>query len=251
MVHASRYHEFLEDAFLHWLDHNDLPYGTLRGLGVDLVIGTATIRYRTPGRLGDRLVVTSHAARSTTSTLIIDFTIDRDDGTSIAAASVTYVALRAGTPAPLPAELAVYGEGALTAKALLARLHDAQAVFYGGGSSEPLEALLHPDVSWHVPGRSPLAGDYQGRAAVIAYMAHRSDLADRSFRMHAHELLVGPSHFAALTRGTAVIAGTSLEWETVGLYRSEDGQVRECFLIPFDLEAFDRVWSMAQGVVRD
>jgi hypothetical protein len=30
MVHAGRYQELLEDAFLHWLAGRGLPYGTLR-----------------------------------------------------------------------------------------------------------------------------------------------------------------------------------------------------------------------------
>lgn len=212
-------------------------------MDLDLVIGTAAIQHRVPGRLGDQLRVTSHAASSTRSTVTVDFTVAREDGAVIAEAAITYIAVQADKSARLPVELAAPKDGRLTPPLLLSRLHEAQALVYAGGSAAPLEEVLHPEVSWHVPGTSPIAGDYVGRRAVIAYMARRSDLADRSFRMHSDELLVGPSHFAALTRGTAVIDGTANEWHTIGLYRSEDDLIIEGTLIPFDQASFDRIWS--------
>jgi SnoaL-like protein len=130
---------------------------------------------------------------------------------------------------------------------ILRRLHSAQSQLYAGGPARALEAVLHPDVSWHVPGRNAIAGHHHGRGAVLSYMTRRRDLADRSFRMKARELLIGPSHFAALSDGTAIIGGVRHEWSTVGLYRAENGQIRECFLIPFDQEAFDRAWSPGSG----
>jgi uncharacterized protein len=130
------------------------------------------------------------------------------------------------------------------ARALLARWHAAQGDFYAGGSSAALSELLHPEVAWHVPGHSPIAGDYHGVNEVLAYMARRRDLADHTFRMHARELLVGDvDRIASVTDGTATIRGEQRSWSTVGLYRLEDGHIRECLLIPFDQEAFDRVWT--------
>ena len=49
------------------------------------------------------------------------------------------------------------------AAALLARLHDAQNRFYGGGDDSALRELLAPDVTWTVPGRNAIAGAYRGR----------------------------------------------------------------------------------------
>jgi YbgC/YbaW family acyl-CoA thioester hydrolase len=213
MVHASRYQDFLEDAFLHWLEAIGLPYRSVMATGLHLAIGTTTIQYRQPAHLGDRLSVTTRGAQSTTSTVTVEFTVVRDDGVLIAEAAITYIAVRASKSVPLPPELSLPGGEDLTPPELLAHLHDAQARFYAGESATQLEAILHPDVSWHVPGTSPIAGEYIGRRAVIAYMARRRDLAARSFRMHRSEVLIGPSHFAA------------------------------CFLLPFDQEAFDRVWS--------
>jgi YbgC/YbaW family acyl-CoA thioester hydrolase len=104
MVHASRYHDFLEDAFLQWLKDNGMPYASLRERGLDLVMGTTTIRYLLPGRLGDNLEVRARPAGSTTSTVTVGFTIARDSSV-LAEGATTYIAVRAGRSAPLPDEL--------------------------------------------------------------------------------------------------------------------------------------------------
>ena len=46
-----------------------------------------------------------------------------------------------------------------TAKALVARLHDAQNAMYAGGDLAPVRALLTEDSEWLVPGRNASAGD--------------------------------------------------------------------------------------------
>jgi hypothetical protein len=61
---------------------------------------------------------------------------------------------------------------------------------------DELRALLAPDIVWHVPGS-----------------ARRRDLADRTFRMHPGELLVG-----------------------------DDDHVAACWLLPLDAAEFDRIW---------
>ena len=128
--------------------------------------------------------------------------------------------------------------------ALLDRLHEAQNAFYGGGSGAPLEDLLGCTVVWTVPGASPIAGTYRGVDAVFGYFRRRRDLADRTFLMHRRDVLVGEGRrIAALTDGSAMIAGVEHRWSTVGLYDVTEWQVRACWLLPLDQAAFDAIWS--------
>jgi ketosteroid isomerase-like protein len=130
------------------------------------------------------------------------------------------------------------------AQRVLARLHEAQGAFYAGGTPEPLRSVLTEDIAWVVPGGNAIAGTYHGLDAVMAYFARRRDLADRSFRMHPGELLVGDGdHVAALTDGTATIAGVEHRWSTVGLYRLRGDRVAACWLLPLDPAAFDAIWA--------
>lgn len=128
---------------------------------------------------------------------------------------------------------------------ILDQLHAAQNAFYAGGDEGPLRAILHPDVSWHIPGRNAIAGEYHGIDAVLAYMTSRRQLVSATLRLHPVELLVGDGdHIAHLTDGTAVINGTEHRWSTVGLYRVRDGLIAACRLLPFDGDEFDRIWQV-------
>jgi ketosteroid isomerase-like protein len=133
------------------------------------------------------------------------------------------------------------------AERVLGALHAAQAAFYAGeGGEAALRELLTEDVRWHVPGRSAIAGTHEGIDAVLAYFARRRKLAARSFRMHPGDLLVGDGdHVAALTDGTATIAGEEHHWSTVGLYRVEASRIAEVLLLPLDMDQFDRIWTTA------
>jgi acyl-CoA thioester hydrolase len=244
MVYAGRYHEFCEDAFLDWLGHSGLPYAGLRALpaGVDLVISEARYSYRRPARLDDELLVAVTAERTSESALTARFEIRRGDDL-LATALITYVAVRGGRRSPLPPELRdMVPAAAPDPGQLLEALHNAQAALYGDGDDAGVRRLLDPEIVWRIPGHNQIAGTYRGVEEVIAYMLRRRELANATFRMRRLEVMAGPSHFAALTDGTAERHGVTYRWSTIGLYRARDGRILECSLIPLDPEAFDAAW---------
>lgn len=103
MVHAARYYEFFEDAFLDWLDARG-GYPALRADGADLVIAASGCEYRRPARLDDVLSVETGPRRIGTTSLGMVFTITC--GTElVAVGTATYVCVRDGAPAPLPGML--------------------------------------------------------------------------------------------------------------------------------------------------
>jgi ketosteroid isomerase-like protein len=46
-----------------------------------------------------------------------------------------------------------------------------------------VRALLAEGVTWRVPGRGPLSGDYHGREHVLALLAKRRQLSSDTFRI--------------------------------------------------------------------
>lgn len=127
---------------------------------------------------------------------------------------------------------------------LLARLQDAQNHFYAGGDAGAVAAVLTPDITWSVPGHSPIAGTYSGVDSVLRYFARRRDIANSTFRMHRLDVLTGSGdRIAALTDGTATIAGRERSWSTVGLYQIRGRLVAACWLLPLDPAEFDAIWS--------
>jgi ketosteroid isomerase-like protein len=131
------------------------------------------------------------------------------------------------------------------AKAVVDDFLARQRAMYAGGDAAPVEDLLADDVVWHVPGTSPIAGDYRGRAAVIGYFRRRRELAGGAIAItkvaeaHHDEALV------QLADGRAVIAGREVSWRTAGVYRVAGGRIAEAWLVPLDQEGFDRAWTTA------
>jgi ketosteroid isomerase-like protein len=131
-----------------------------------------------------------------------------------------------------------------TAADTLRRLHAAQGEFYAGGGADALYDVLARDIEWHVPGHSPIAGDYTGVGEVMDYFARRRDRAAGTFRMEPGDVLTGVGdRVAVLTDGVAVLGGREERWSTVGLYRLREDRITGCWLLPLDPAAFDRIWS--------
>ncbi|MCF6475260.1 acyl-CoA thioesterase [Nonomuraea sp. MG754425] len=104
MMHATRYYEYFEDAFLDWLGARG-GYERLRREGADLVVKVSGCEHHAPARLGDVLAVRSAPARIGSTSITMTFTMRRGEEL-VAVGTVTYVCVRDGRPSPLPAMLA-------------------------------------------------------------------------------------------------------------------------------------------------
>jgi ketosteroid isomerase-like protein len=123
------------------------------------------------------------------------------------------------------------------------RFHAEQARLYAGGAVDGVRDVLRDDVVWHVPGASAIAGEHRGIDAVLAYLERRRDMTDATFRVTVHGAALIAGRVVQLAGGRAVRDGLEVTWETVGVFRVAEGRIAECWLIPFDQAAFDRIWS--------
>ena len=105
-MHASRYYEYFEDAFLDWLDTCAGGYARLRASGTDLVIAASACEHRRGPALGDQIEIEARPSRAGRTSLTMSFTI-RLDGEILGNGRTTYVAVREGTPTALPDALRV------------------------------------------------------------------------------------------------------------------------------------------------
>jgi ketosteroid isomerase-like protein len=125
------------------------------------------------------------------------------------------------------------------------RFFSLQREMYTGGPLEPLEALLAEDVVWHVPGRSAIAGHHTGRPAVLEYFRRRRALTGATLEITDHGGIERGDTVVRLADGRATIGGRDVAWRTAGIYRVQDGRLREAWLVPLDLERFEHAWSSA------
>jgi ketosteroid isomerase-like protein len=123
------------------------------------------------------------------------------------------------------------------------RFHEEQRRAYAWGEMDGVAELLCDDVVWHVPGESVIAGEHRGRRAVLDYFARRRGLTNATFRITVHGAALIDGRVVQLAGGRAVRDGREVTWETVGVFAVRDGRIAECWLVPFDQRAFDRIWS--------
>jgi 2'-5' RNA ligase len=121
--------------------------------------------------------------------------------------------------------------------------HESQRHAYAGGDLDLLRTKLTDDVVWHVPGRSRISGEHRGVDAVLSYFDARRTMTDRTFQVTVHGLSLIDDRVVQLASGRAARDGRELAWETVGVFRVNGDRIAECWLVPFDLYAFDQIWQ--------
>ena len=124
-----------------------------------------------------------------------------------------------------------------------------QSAMYRGGDAGAVRELLAPDVVWHVPGVSAIAGDHRGRDAVMDYFERRRAIAGGAMAIVAGERLVSGDVVIQLADGEVERDGERLRWRTAGVYRLDGERVAEAWLIPLELAEFEAVWKeLARGL---
>jgi uncharacterized protein len=133
---------------------------------------------------------------------------------------------------------------------LIREFHECQNRFYAGGNQAPVRAMLAEDVIWHVPGDSAIAGEHRGRDAVLRHFANRRELARATFRIDVRGVLADDERAVILAAGEVQRGGESFAWGTVGIFRLAGGEIAECWVVPYDQSAFDRIWRGAGSTAR-
>jgi ketosteroid isomerase-like protein len=115
---------------------------------------------------------------------------------------------------------------------------------FGSGDLGALQSqFLAGDVVWHVPGRGPLAGDYQGIAEVIALFGKISELSGGTARFTLHDVLANGNHMISLATITAERAGKQYQDKLVHVMQVHDGKATEVWTYAADPFAAEEFWS--------
>ena len=124
--------------------------------------------------------------------------------------------------------------------AIMQRAYDA----FNSADVDTLTEIFDESVVWHLPGRSLMADDYQGREATLAYFGQLGQKTEGTFRAQL-ERLVGDDddRVVGIQRSTADRNGKHLDVADCIVFQLKDGGVtdgREHFE---DLYAWDEFWS--------
>jgi ketosteroid isomerase-like protein len=84
------------------------------------------------------------------------------------------------------------------------------------------------DIRFHVLGRGPLAGDFDGSAAVLEWLGRLAEATGGTYRAEAlHDVLANDERAVALYTARAERNGRAYQDETVLVMRIQDGKIAE------------------------
>jgi ketosteroid isomerase-like protein len=122
---------------------------------------------------------------------------------------------------------------------LLRQAYDA----LGAGDLATLFSLLSDDVTAHVPGTSPVAGEYRGKEAVGGYVAKLGELSGGTLRFEPHDVTASEAHGVGLVRDLAERGDKALAMNNVHVWHVAGGRLTEIWIYPGDVYAWDEFWS--------
>ena len=114
---------------------------------------------------------------------------------------------------------------------------------FGRGDIATVLGILDPDIHWHIPGRSPLSGDYTGHDEVIAFFTKTQELAGGTFSIEIDDMLPGPKRVVALCTVSAQRNGRQWSTPEVHVWRVAGGRAVEFREYQGDQHAEDEFWS--------
>jgi uncharacterized protein len=115
---------------------------------------------------------------------------------------------------------------------------------FNTGDLDTLTEIFDEGAVWHLPGRSSMANDYQGREATLAYFGQLAQKTGGTFRAELERLLADDDdRVVGIQRSTADRDGKHLDVGDCIVFELKDGRItdgREHF---HDLYVWDEFWS--------
>lgn len=113
-----------------------------------------------------------------------------------------------------------------------------------GNATLDAEAVLDAASVLHFPGRSGLAGQYQGRQAVVALLQRLAELTAGTIEFAPQRVAAASGEAVVLiSRLRACRLGKRLDVETVHVVAKRGGTVRELWLFHPDQSRVDEFWN--------
>ena len=117
---------------------------------------------------------------------------------------------------------------------------------FARGDMATLRELFDPEIVWHFPGRSVLAGDHRGPDAVLGFLATTMELTAGRFRVEVHDVVADDRHAVGLHLATGERAGRSLEDREVLVVHVRDGKVVAAWQYLENQDTYDECFSWTQ-----
>jgi uncharacterized protein len=114
---------------------------------------------------------------------------------------------------------------------------------FAQGNAAAVFAAFDPAITWHVPGHSPLSGDYKGHDQIGGFFQRTMELSAGAFSIDVHKVLGEEDLVVVLATVNAQRNGVSASFPEVHVWRIKNGKAIEFREYQGDEDREDRFWS--------
>jgi uncharacterized protein len=120
---------------------------------------------------------------------------------------------------------------------------EAIAAFQRGDLDALQNTYFADDIRYHVSGRSPVSGTYEGAAQVIGLFVRLFELTGGTLTIDLHDAVGNDEHAVALLTVRAEREGKRLDDNQVLITHMRDGKATETWIQASDQYAADEFWA--------
>jgi ketosteroid isomerase-like protein len=116
-------------------------------------------------------------------------------------------------------------------------------VAFGRGDLDAARTCFAHEAVWHLPGRSPIAGDHQGVDAIMRLLGKLKADSGGTFKPELTDVVANDRHAVALQHATGTRGTKRLDVTVCQLMRIQDDKILEVRSHYSDQYALDDFWS--------
>ncbi len=113
---------------------------------------------------------------------------------------------------------------------------------FGRGDMEALFSKFSDDITFHVPGQTPLSGDHKGKEQLAAFFQQVGERSAGTVRLDVHDVVGNDEHVLGLANISGQPKGQPLSYPVVHVWHVRGGKVVEMWEHP-EQAGFDAFWS--------
>lgn len=114
---------------------------------------------------------------------------------------------------------------------------------FARGDYESLREIMAPDIVWHEPGRSPIAGDHKGPDGVLALFAQLRERSGGTFEVEIVDTVADPERVVVFQRERAERSGDMIDLLCAVDFEIHYGKITEVSVYHADTYRFDEFFS--------
>jgi uncharacterized protein len=114
---------------------------------------------------------------------------------------------------------------------------------FAQGNIPSVFAVFDPSITWHVPGHSPLSGDYAGHDQIGGFFQRTMELSGGAFSIDVQNVLAEDDLVVALVTVNAERNGLSASFPEIHVWRMKNGEAIDFREYQGDEQREDRFWS--------